>query len=127
VKTRWLVAALVAAGLAQAAIAGPVEKYREGPQFCPRDRPQTAAALTEAQVGERAIELLPGECTPSHFVSGCFAVPELVRGSWRVYVRQFQMRNGQRDFGGLDHDYVILDRVGNCFANIPGTPLGALH
>ena len=51
----------------------------------------------------------------------------MVRGDWRVYIRQYRLQGGQRDFGGLDHSYVILDRVGNCLANIPGTPLGALH
>jgi hypothetical protein len=119
--------AVAALACALAAHAGPVESYREGPQFCPRDRPATAAALTEQQVDARAIELLPGFCAPSHFVTGCDAEPELVRGTWRVYIRQYRLVDGQREFGELDHSYVILDRVGNCLANIPGTPLGALH
>jgi len=110
-----------------AALAGPVEKYREGPQFCPRDRSAGAPVLTEAQINERAVALVPGFCGPSYFVSGCDAEPELVRGDWRVYVHQYKLRGGQRDRDGLDHTYVILDPVGNCLANIPGTPLGALH
>ena len=123
---RWMAAAALLA-LATLAHAGPVESYREGRQFCPRDRPADAPALTEAEVDARAIALLPGFCSPSHFVAGCDAAPELVRGDWRVYIRQYQLRGGQRDFDGLDHSYVILDRVGNCLANIPGTPLGALN
>jgi hypothetical protein len=119
--------ALAACAFALVAHAGPVESYREGPQFCPHDRPPTAAALSEPEVDARAIALLPGFCGPSYFVSGCFAEPELVRGSWRVYIRQYKLVDGRREFGELDHSYVILDRVGNCLANIPGTPLGALH
>ena len=110
-----------------ATLAGPVEKYREGPQFCPRDRSAGAPTLTEAQVSERAIALVPGFCGPSYFVSGCDAEPELVRGDWRVYLHQYKLRGGLRDRDGLDHTYVILDPIGNCLANIPGTPLGALH
>ena len=119
--------AMLALCVACAAQAGPVESYREGPQFCPRDRPDSAQELSERDVDARAIALLPGFCTPSYFVTGCYAEPELVRGSWRVYIRQYRLVDGQRDFAGLDHTYVILDRVGNCLANIPGTPLGALH
>ncbi len=113
--------------LAAGVRAGPVESYREGRQYCPRDVAETAPALTEPQADARAIALLPGFCGPSYFVSGCDAQPELLRGQWRVYIRQYQLHDGQRNFGGLDHSYVILDRVGNCLANIPGTPLGALH
>jgi hypothetical protein len=120
-------ALVIALAMAMLAHAGPVESYREGREFCPRDRPASAPALSEAEVDARAIALLPGFCTPSHFVAGCDAQPELVRGDWRVYIRQYQLRSGQHDFDGLDHSYVILDRVGNCLANIPGTPLGALH
>ena len=109
------------------ALAGPVERYREGPQFCPRDRGAGAPVLTEAQINERAIALVPGFCGPSFFVSGCDAEPEFVRGDWRVYVHQYKVRGAARDRSGLDHSYVILDPVGNCLANIPGTPLGALH
>jgi len=125
---RWRALAVAALLLScVAAHAGPVESYREGREFCPRDRAADMPALTESQVDARAIALLPGFCGPSHFVSGCDAEPELVRGDWRVYIRQYRLQGGQRDFGGLDHSYVILDRVGNCLANIPGTPLGALH
>lgn len=124
---RWMAMASIAMGFAVIAHAGPVESYREGPQFCPRDRAYDAPALSATEVDQRAIDLLPGFCGPSYFVSGCFAVPELVRGDWRVYIRQYRLRDGQRDFDGLEHTYVILDKVGNCLANIPGTPLGALH
>jgi len=40
-------------------------------------------------------------------------------------VRQYRVGLGRHDYAGLDHSYVILDAVGNCLANIPGTELGA--
>jgi hypothetical protein len=120
-------AALAIFALALPAFAGPVESYREGPQYCPRDRPASAPVLTEQQVGARAIALVPDFCGTSYFVTGCDAEPEFVRGDWRVYLHQYNLRGGQRDRDGLDHTYVILDPVGNCLANIPGTPLGARH
>ncbi|MEO8847798.1 MAG: hypothetical protein ABI440_04085 [Casimicrobiaceae bacterium] len=127
VCTRHILATLaLSACVAMVAHAGPVESYREGPRFCPHDVVNPGAALlTEPQVDARALALLPGFCGPSYFVSGCYAQPEFLRGQWRVYVRQYQLHDGQRVFGGLEHSYVILDRVGNCMANIPGTPLGA--
>jgi hypothetical protein len=109
------------------ATAGPVDNYREGQQFCPRDRGANSPVLKEQQVRERATALVPGFCGPSWFVSGCEAEPEFIRSDWRVYVHQYKLRNGQRDRDGLDHTYVILDPVGNCLANMPGTPLGALN
>jgi hypothetical protein len=113
----------VAAGLAEA---GPVEVYREGPRFCPRDRARDGVAITEAQAVARARSLLPDDfCGPSAFVSGCDVVPEYALGSWRIYFHQYRERGGQRDWGGLTHTYVVLDRVGNCDANIPGTEQGA--
>jgi hypothetical protein len=106
--------------------AGPVEVYREGPRFCPRDRSAGAAALTETQAIERARTLLPdGYCGPTTFVSGCDALAEYSLGSWRVYFHQYQLRDAHRDWGGLTHTYVILDAIGNCDANIPGTEQGA--
>jgi hypothetical protein len=108
------------------ATAAPIEVYREGPEFCPRDRPVDAAPLSEAQAIERARTLLPGDfCGPTTFVSGCDALPEFELGAWRIYFHQYKLRDGVKDYGGLTHTYIILDRVGNCFANIPGTELGA--
>jgi hypothetical protein len=106
---------------------GPVDRYRTGDTFCPHDRAATAPVMAEKDVGPRAIALLPDLCKSSSFVTGCDTQPELLRDQWRVYVQQYKLRDGQADHGGLDHSYVILDRVGNCIANIPGTPLGALH
>ena len=114
----------LAAGVAQC---GPVDRYRTGSTFCPHDRSPTAPVLSEQDVGARAIELLPDLCASSYFVTGCDAEPELIHDQWRIYVQQYKLRDGRPDHGGLDHSYVILDRVGNCIANIPGTPLGALH
>ena len=106
--------------------AGPVEVYREGPRFCPHDRPATAAPLTEAQAIERARTLLPSDfCGPTSYVSGCDVIPEYALSSWRIYFHQYKLRGGVHDPGGLTHTYVILDPVGNCYANIPGTELGA--
>ena len=113
----------VAAGLAAA---GPVEVYREGPRFCPRDRASDGAPITEAQAIARARSLLPDDfCGPTSFVSGCDVLAEFSLGAWRIYFHQYHDRGAQRDWGGLTHTYVILDAVGNCDANIPGTEQGA--
>ena len=105
---------------------GPVEVYREGPRYCPRDRASDVAPITEAQAVSRARSLLPDDfCGPSTFVSGCDVVPEHALGSWRIYFHQYRERGTERDWGGLTHTYVVLDPVGNCDANIPGTEQGA--
>ena len=41
--------------------------------------------------------------------------------TWRVYALQYKTVGGREDSSGLGHSYVILDAVGNCVANIPGT------
>jgi hypothetical protein len=108
------------------AAAGPIEVYREGPQFCPRDRDVHGAVLDEVQTIERARALLPARyCGPTSFVDGCDVLTENAMGSWRVYFHQYRLRDGSRDWGGLTHTYVVLDSVGNCYANIPGTEQGA--
>jgi hypothetical protein len=118
------IGAAFAVALAASAFAGPVEVYREGPQHCPRDRPASAQPLTEAQAIERARGLLPrGFCGPAWYIDGCDADSELVDDTWRVYLHQYRAREGRHDWSGLAHSYVILDRVGNCVANIPGTEL----
>jgi hypothetical protein len=122
---RALVAVLVALA-AMPLCAGPVEYYREGPQLCPRNVPKTAPVLSEAQAIERARAMLPGGfCGPSVFVTGCDAEPEFSLGAWRMYFHQYRDRGGIKDRGGLSHTYIILDTVGNCLANIPGTDPGA--
>ena len=106
---------------AQAALSGPVLVYREGPA-CPRDRPADAPRITAEQAVARAKALLPHDfCAPSWFVSGCDFEPEMALESWRVFARQYKEVNGVKRYGGLDHSYVVLDLVGNCLANIPGT------
>jgi hypothetical protein len=118
--------AVALAVLAAGAIAGPVEVLREGPQYCPRDREPNTPVLTEAKAIERARTLLPADfCGPTRFVGGCDVVPEFALGSWRIYFHQYQLRNGRRDGSGLTHTYIVLDPVGNCYANIPGTEQGA--
>ncbi len=108
------------------ACAGPIEVYRTGPRFCPRDRVAGAAVLTSDQAIERARTLLPTEyCGPTTFVGGCDVIPEYAIGSWRIYFHQYRLRGAKRDWGGLKHTYVVLDPVGNCDANIPGTEQGA--
>ena len=120
---------LVVLGLLMAtasAAAGPIEVYREGARYCPRDRDAHGAVLDEAQTIERARALLPERyCGPTSFVDGCDVLTENAMGSWRVYFHQYRLRDGGRDWGGLTHTYVILDPVGNCYANIPGTEQGA--
>ena len=112
--------------LSVASVAGPVESYRTGTEYCPHDRAPNSAPLTEHEAIERARTLLPHEfCGPNIFVSGCDADSEWANGAWRVFVQQYKRSGSRKDAGGLTHSYVILDRVGNCLANIPGTELGA--
>jgi hypothetical protein len=123
-RARLVTLALILA--CTASIAGPIEVYREGARFCPRDRDIHGAVLDEAQTIERGRTLLPDRyCGPTTFVDDCDVQTEYAIGSWRVYFHQYRLRNGQHDWGGLTHTYVILDPVGNCFANIPGTEMGA--
>ena len=118
--------AALACAIVPLAHAGPVEVYREGPRYCPHDRPADAAPISEQQAIDRARAMLPDDyCGPSTFVSGCDVVPEYALGSWRIYFHQYWLRDAQHDWGGLTHTYVVLDRVGNCDANIPGTEPGA--
>jgi len=117
---------IVSLSVAFAAAAGPVETFRTGPQFCPHDRPVTAPTLNEREAIERARVLLPRDfCGPNGFVSDCDADSEWANGAWRVFVQQYKRSGERKDHGGLTHTYVILDRVGNCLANIPGTEFGA--
>jgi len=119
-------ATLVIALVSSAALAGPIEVYREGARYCPRDRGPNAAVLDEAQAIDRARTLLPPDfCGPTAFVSGCDVLPEFAMGSWRIYFHQYRLREARRDWGGLTHTYVVLDSFGNCYANIPGTEQGA--
>jgi hypothetical protein len=53
------------------------------------------------------------------FVTGCDADAEIAYDAWRVFVRQYRVVGTRHDYAGLDHSYVVLDRVGNCLANIP--------
>ncbi len=107
--------------LAAAALAGPVLVYREG-AHCPHDRPANAPHLTAAEAIERAKALLPKDfCGPTWYVSGCEFDPEWAFDTWRVFARQYQLVGGEKEFRGRDHSYVVLDVVGNCLANIPGT------
>jgi hypothetical protein len=118
--------ALLALVLPISAAAGPVESYRDGPRYCPRDRAPTSAAISAQQAIERARELLPdGFCGPDAYVSGCHFDPEHTFDTWRVYAHQYKLDDGRRVFAGRDHAYIVLDAVGNCLAHIPGTPLGA--
>ena len=123
---RFLCAAAFAA-VATGALAGPVDVYRTGPVFCPQDRAKNAPRITEAQAVERTRALLPKDfCGPSVFVSGCTFDVENEYDSWRVYAHQYKDVAGRKDKGGLAHTYLILDAVGNCLAQIPGTEFGAL-
>ena len=107
--------------VASAALAGPVLVYREG-AHCPHDRLATAPRITAAQAIERAQALLPADfCGPTWYVSGCDFDPEHAFDNWRVFARQYKLVNGEKEFRGRDHSYVVLDAVGNCLANIPGT------
>ena len=118
--------ALVSALAGGMAVAAPVEVYRDGPRFCPREQPAASIALSEPQAIAHARKLVPDDfCGPTRFVAGCDAQVERLNGTWRVYLHQYRRHASQNDWGGLTHSYVILDAVGNCVANIPGTELGA--
>lgn len=115
---------LVLAGLAAThiAIAGPVFVYREGAAFCPKDRPASAPRITALEAAERAKALMPKEfCGPDGWVDGCEYDAEFALNSWRVYVRQWKQVDGRKQFEPREHSFVVLDAVGNCLANIPGT------
>ena len=91
-----------------------------------RQRQESSPLDNGLQFADRARTLLPGDfCGPTRFVSGCDVLPEYANESWRIYFHQYQLREGQREWGGLTHTYVVLDPVGNCYANIPGTEPGA--
>lgn len=107
--------------LISAALAGPVLVYREG-AYCPRDRGPESLRLSAGQAIERAKELLPRDfCGPNWFVDGCEFDPEQAFDTWRVYALQYKSIDRHRETRGRDHSYVVLDAVGNCIANIPGT------
>lgn len=117
---RVLTLAVLAA--ANVAVAGPILVYREGAAFCPKDRPATAPRITAEQAAERARTLMPKEfCGPDGWVDGCDYDPEFALESWRVYVRQWQRIDGRKQYEPREHSFVVLDPVGNCLANIPGT------
>ena len=104
------------------ALAGPVLVYREGNGFCPKDRGSSAPRLTAQQAVERATTLLPKDfCGPNWWVDGCEFDPEQAFDTWRVFAQQYKRIDGRRETQGRDHSYVVLDAVGNCLANIPGT------
>ena len=117
-----IVLAMAAAVFAvRAALAGPVLVYRQD-AWCPHDRAADAPRITPEQAIARAQALLPKDfCGPNWYVDGCDYDPELALDSWRVYARQYKLVDGRKEFAGRDHSYVVLDAVGNCLANIPGT------
>jgi len=115
----------VSLAISAAVFAGPVDVYRTGTEYCPHDRAKSAPALSETQAIERARTLLPPDfCGPNVFVSACETDLEWANGAWQVFFQQYKQSGNRKDPGGLTHSYVILDRVGNCLANIPGTELG---
>jgi hypothetical protein len=121
IAARSLVA-ITAMLVARAALAGPVLVYRQGDGWCPHDRPADAPRITAEQAIERAKTLLPKEfCGPDWYVDGCDYDPERAFDSWRVYAHQYKMVGDRKEFAGRDHSYIVLDAVGNCLANIPGT------
>ena len=87
---------------------------------------ENAPALSKAAAIRAGKSLLPrGFVHCSRFVAGCDADSELVEGTWRIFLQQYQLRGYRHDSRGLGHSYVILDAVGNCIANIPGTETGS--
>ena len=71
---------------------------------------------------ERAQALLPKDfCARSWYIDGCEFDPEPAFDTWRVFAQQYKLIDGRKETRGRDHSYVVLDAVGNCMANIPGT------
>jgi hypothetical protein len=104
-----------------AARSGPVLVYRDG-AFCPHDRDAAGPKLSASQAIERAKTLLPKDfCGPTWYIDGCEYDPEWGFDTWRVFSQQYKLIDGHKETRGRDHTYVILDTVGNCIANIPGT------
>ena len=118
----WVALAL----LATPALSGPVEVYREGDRYCPRNQPPTAPRIDGARAERIALGLVPDDfCGPSSSIGGRDLVTEIFYDSWRIYVHQYRRTPNVHDWSALTHSYVILDPVGNCIANIPGTEPGA--
>ena len=116
----------LALALSAPALSGPVEVYREGDRYCPRAFPSTAPRIDAREAERIARKLVPDEfCGPSPSIGGCDLVTENYYDSWRVYVHQYRKVPNVHDWSALTHSYVILDPVGNCIANIPGTEPGA--
>jgi len=112
--------------VASPALSGPVEVYREGERYCPRKLPPTAPRIDGARAERIALGLVPDDfCGPSSSIGGCDLVTENFYDSWRIYVHQYRRIPNAHDWSALTHSYVILDPVGNCIANIPGTEPGA--
>lgn len=108
------------------ASAGPVEVYREGDRYCPKSTPASAPRIDVAGAERIALRLMPdGFCGPTASIAGCDTVTENFYDSWRVYVHQYHKVPKAHDWSALQHSYVILDPVGNCMVNIPGTEFGA--
>lgn len=88
--------------------------------------PPTAPRIDVARAERIALALVPdGFCGPTPSIGGCDLVTENWYDSWRVYVHQYRKVPRVHDWAALTHSYVILDPVGNCIANIPGTEPGA--
>ena len=108
------------------AVAGPVEVYREGDRWCPRNVAPGSPRIDQKDAERIALKLVPDDfCGPSASIAGCDVVTENFYDSWRVYVHQYHRRPNAKDWAALTHTYVILDPIGNCLANIPGTEPGA--
>ncbi len=127
-RTPFLAAALLVGigGAPAPAVSAPVEIYREGDRYCPRKAPPGSPRIDRKTAERIALELMPdGFCGPTSSIGGCDVETENFYDSWRVYVHQYRRTPGVRDWAALTHSYVILDALGNCLANIPGTEPGA--
>jgi hypothetical protein len=125
-RTPFLASALLFVAAATPVIAAPVEIYREGDRYCSRKAPPGSPRIDRKTAERIALELMPdGFCGPASAIGGCDVETENFYDSWRVYVHQYRRTPGVRDWAALTHSYVILDALGNCLANIPGTEPGA--
>ena len=87
-------------------LAGPVRSRstaKVARYLSPRSRPAMAPARRSTGDRRARGRCCPTDyCGPTSFVDGCDVLTEYAMGSWRIYFHQYRLRDGQRDWGGLD-------------------------
>ena len=115
--------AAVRRGRFAGALPGPDRRLPRRPAVLSARPIARRARITRRREAIARSHLLPdGFCGPSRESStAATSTWRTIAGTWRVYAHQYKLRDGRHDWTRLTHTYVILDRVGNCLAHIPGT------